>query len=56
LSILAATFSLWVINLIIPAFIGLIFILKANFFPTKKEEKIIDNQRIASENEISNIH
>jgi uncharacterized membrane protein YbhN (UPF0104 family) len=51
LSILAATFSLWVINLIIPAFIGLVFILQANFFQTKKDEKITDNQRIASENE-----
>jgi uncharacterized membrane protein YbhN (UPF0104 family) len=51
LSILAATFSLWVINLIIPAFIGLVFILKANFFQTKKSEKIIDNQQIASEND-----
>ncbi len=51
LSILAATFSLWVINLIIPAFIGLVFILKANFFQTKKNEKNIDNQHIAPENE-----
>jgi uncharacterized membrane protein YbhN (UPF0104 family) len=51
LSILAATFSLWVINLIIPAFVGLVFILQANFFQTKKDEKITDNQRIASENE-----
>jgi hypothetical protein len=30
MSILAATFSLWVINLIIPAFLGLIFIVRAN--------------------------
>ena len=51
LSILAATFSLWVINLIIPAFIGLIFILNVHFFQIKKNEKIIDNQPIASENE-----
>lgn len=51
LSILAATFSLWVINLIIPAFIGLIFILNVHFFPTKKNEKVIDNQQFASENE-----
>ena len=51
LSILAATFSLWVINLIIPAFIGLVFILKANFFQTKKNEKIIDYQQFASKNE-----
>jgi uncharacterized membrane protein YbhN (UPF0104 family) len=51
LSILAATFSLWVINLIIPAFIGLVFILKANFFPSKKNEKNSDNQHIATENE-----
>ncbi len=51
LSILAATFSLWVINLIIPAFIGLVFILQANFFPTNKNEKIIDNQQFASKNE-----
>jgi uncharacterized membrane protein YbhN (UPF0104 family) len=55
LSILAATFSLWVINLIIPAFIGLIFILRINFFQTKKSEKDIDNQHIASENEKHNI-
>jgi uncharacterized membrane protein YbhN (UPF0104 family) len=55
LSILAATFSLWVINLIIPAFIGLIFILKANFFQTKKSEKIIDNQRFATKNERNEI-
>jgi hypothetical protein len=51
LSILAATFSLWVINLIIPAFIGLLFILQATFFQTKKNEKIIDNQQFASKNE-----
>lgn len=55
LSILAATFSLWVINLIIPAFIGLIFILKANFFLTKKQEKIIDNQHIAPKKDVNNV-
>ena len=55
LSILAATFSLWVINLIIPAFIGLVFILQANFFQTKKNEKIIDNQQFASKNERNEI-
>jgi uncharacterized membrane protein YbhN (UPF0104 family) len=49
LSILAATFSLWVINLIIPAFIGLVFILRANFFQTKKDEKVIDNQEFAKQ-------
>ncbi len=51
LSILAATFSLWVINLILPAFIGLIFILKVNFFQSRKNEKITDNQHFTSENE-----
>jgi uncharacterized membrane protein YbhN (UPF0104 family) len=56
LSILAATFSLWVINLIIPAFIGLIFILNANFFQTKKNEKVIDNQQIAMGNDHIEIH
>jgi uncharacterized membrane protein YbhN (UPF0104 family) len=55
LSILAATFSLWVINLIIPAFIGLVFILKANFFQTKKNGKIIDNQHLVSKNERNEI-
>ena len=39
LSILAATFSLWVINLIIPAFIGLIFILKLNLLKPLGYEK-----------------
>jgi uncharacterized membrane protein YbhN (UPF0104 family) len=55
LSILAATFSLWVINLIIPAFIGLVFILKANFFQTKKVDNHIDNQRFVSKNERNEI-
>lgn len=56
LSILAATFSLWVINLIVPAFIGLVFILKANFFQSKKKEKLVDNQHLtfkSEQNEIS---
>ena len=34
ISILAATFTLWVINLILPAFIGLILILNANVLKT----------------------
>jgi uncharacterized membrane protein YbhN (UPF0104 family) len=55
LSILAATFSLWVINLIIPAFIGLVFILKANFSQTKKVDNHIDNQRFVSKNERNEI-
>ena len=45
LSILAATFSLWVINLIIPALIGLVFILQLNF------SKSFDYQRKSSEND-----
>jgi uncharacterized membrane protein YbhN (UPF0104 family) len=49
LSILAATFTLWVINLIIPAFIGLVFILRANFFQTTKNKKVIDNQEFAKQ-------
>lgn len=39
ISILAATFTLWIINLIIPAFIGLIFILKANLLKSLGYEK-----------------
>ena len=39
-SILAATFTLWIINLIIPAFIGLFFILKANLLKSLGYEKI----------------
>jgi hypothetical protein len=43
ISILATTFTLWVINLIMPAFLGLIFIFQTNFFKTfgfgKKAEK-----------------
>ena len=50
LSILAATFTLWVINLIIPAFIGLVFIFKANFFKAKKNEKERDNQEFSIQN------
>jgi hypothetical protein len=34
ISILAATFTLWVINLILPSFIGLILILNANVLKT----------------------
>jgi Lysylphosphatidylglycerol synthase TM region len=34
ISILAATFTLWVINLILPSFIGLILILNANLLKT----------------------
>ena len=45
LSILAATFSLWVINLIIPALIGLVFILQLNF------SKSFGYQRKSSEND-----
>jgi Lysylphosphatidylglycerol synthase TM region len=40
ISISAATISLWIINLIIPAFIGLIFILKANLLKSLGYEKI----------------
>jgi hypothetical protein len=40
ISILAATFTLWIINLIIPAFMGLIFILKANLLKSLGYEKI----------------
>jgi Lysylphosphatidylglycerol synthase TM region len=36
----ATTISLWIINLIIPAFIGLIFILKANLLKSLGYEKI----------------
>ncbi len=39
ISILAATFTLWIINLIIPAFIGLIFILNANLLKSLGYEK-----------------
>jgi Lysylphosphatidylglycerol synthase TM region len=39
ISILATTFSLWVINLIIPAFVGLVFIFQTNFFKTFGFEK-----------------
>ena len=39
-SILAATFTLWIINLIIPALIGLIYILKANLLKSLGYEKI----------------
>ena len=39
LSILAATFTLWVINLIIPALIGLILILKLNVLKSLGYEK-----------------
>ena len=39
LSILAATFSLWVINLIIPALIGLVLILKLNVLKSLGYEK-----------------
>jgi uncharacterized membrane protein YbhN (UPF0104 family) len=37
IGILAATFTLWLINLIIPSLFGLILLLKTNFFKTKKE-------------------
>ncbi len=39
LSILAATFTLWVINLIIPALIGLVFILQLNVLKSLGYEK-----------------
>lgn len=39
ISILAATFTLWIINLIIPAFIGLIFILQSNISKSLGYEK-----------------
>ncbi len=39
LSILAATFTLWVINLIIPALIGLVFILRLNVLKSLGYEK-----------------
>lgn len=39
ISILAATFSLWIINLIIPALIGLVFILKVNMLKSFGYEK-----------------
>jgi Lysylphosphatidylglycerol synthase TM region len=39
ISILAATFTLWIINLILPAFIGLILILNANVSKTLGYEK-----------------
>jgi Lysylphosphatidylglycerol synthase TM region len=45
LSILAATFTLWVINLIIPALIGLLFILQLNVL------KSFGYQQKSSENE-----
>ncbi|NJN33958.1 MAG: flippase-like domain-containing protein [Saprospiraceae bacterium] len=35
LNILAATFLIWIINLIFPAFIGLIFLLNINYFKKK---------------------
>ncbi len=38
-SILAATFTLWIINLIVPAFIGLIFILQSNILKSLGYEK-----------------
>ena len=41
LSILAATFTLWVINLIIPALIGLVFILQLNVIKSLGYEKNI---------------
>jgi uncharacterized membrane protein YbhN (UPF0104 family) len=34
IGILAATFTLWIINLIIPSLLGLILLLKTNFFKT----------------------
>lgn len=39
ISILAATFTLWIINLIIPALIGLFFILKVNMLKSFGYEK-----------------
>ena len=39
ISILAATFTLWIINLIVPAFIGLIFILQSNILKSLGYEK-----------------
>ena len=45
LSILAATFTLWVINLIIPALIGLVFILRLNFLKSLGyQQKSADNE------------
>lgn len=40
ISSMAATITLWIINLIIPAFIGLVFILKANLLKSLGYEKI----------------
>lgn len=39
ISILAATFTLWIINLIVPALIGLVFILKVNMLKSFGYEK-----------------
>lgn len=45
LSILAATFTLWVINLIIPALIGLVFILQLNVLKSLGyEKKSLENE------------
>ena len=45
LSILAATFTLWVINLIIPALIGLVFILQLNVLKLLGyEKKSLENE------------
>ncbi|MBL7815305.1 MAG: flippase-like domain-containing protein [Saprospiraceae bacterium] len=45
LSILAATFTLWVINLIVPALIGLVFILQLNVLKSLGyEKKLSENE------------
>ena len=51
LSILAATFSLWVINLIIPALIGLVLILKLNVLKSLGYEKKSSHNEINKSSE-----
>jgi Lysylphosphatidylglycerol synthase TM region len=43
IAILTTTFSLWIVNIIIPASVGLIFILRKNYFTNDDEKSPIEN-------------